>query len=151
MQPRNAQKRYSLGDIINLYENNYSRLICLLPASIELSCPFMLAVEGMFTVRIELLEKSRYTCLVSLQCCWDIEGPWIDKPYMRVRLYHDAQVADVIASQQYSGFHARNVQPNPKFFGVYEKRQVNLFLGEWLDCCLSRRRQFISESHLTSV
>lgn len=151
MQLLNVKQRFTLGDMIRLYENNYSRVIGLLPASVDLSSPVTLFIEGMFRIRIELIEQSRYTSVVALQCCWDITGPWLDKPYMKVRLYHDARVAEVIAYQQYSGFKARNPQPNPKLFGIYEKRQVNLFLGEWLDCCLSRRRFVIAETHLIGV
>ena len=56
---------------------------------------------------------------------------------MVVRLYHDAQVAEVCASQQISRFKASYDYPNKKLHQRDEKHQINQFLADWLRYCLA--------------
>jgi uncharacterized protein YqiB (DUF1249 family) len=54
---------------------------------------------------------------------------------MKVRIYHDARVAEVLACQGIHSFQPFYPYPNPKMLQPYEKRRVNYFLGEWLSHC----------------
>ncbi len=59
---------------------------------------------------------------------------------MRVRIYHDASTAEVISRQGHRNVQARYPIFNPKMYHADEKKQVNLFLGEWLSLCLREGR-----------
>ena len=65
---------------------------------------------------------------------------WMKSPIMIVRVYHDASTAEVISSQGHKNFQPRYPLLNPKMYHTDEKKQVNLFLGEWLSLCLSEGR-----------
>ena len=57
-----------------------------------------------------------------------------------VRLYHDADVAEVVAWQGHRRFRVRNEYPNPHMYHCDEKAQLNQFLGELLEFCLVQGR-----------
>lgn len=57
-----------------------------------------------------------------------------------VRLYHDASVAEVIAWEGNRRFKARHDYPNPRMYHSDEKAQLNRFLGELLEFCLTQGR-----------
>ena len=59
-------------------------------------------------------------------------------PSMRVRMYHDAQMAEVLRSQQISNIKPVYHYPNRLMHQRDEKWQVNQFLAEWLQLCLDR-------------
>lgn len=59
---------------------------------------------------------------------------------IQVRLYHDATVAEVIGWEGQRKFEARNDYPNKKMYQTDEKAQLNRFLGELLERCLTDGR-----------
>ena len=63
------------------------------------------------------------------------------RPQFTVRLYHDAQVAEVLACQHVSRFKARYDYPNLEMLLPDEKRQINLLLRDWLNLCSRRGYQ----------
>lgn len=87
------------------------------------------------TVEITILEAFKYTSTLEI-----IQRPelkqWMTSPSMLVRVYHDANTAEVISYQGHRNLKARYPQPNPKMYHPDEKMQVNQFLGEWLTHCL---------------
>ncbi len=57
-----------------------------------------------------------------------------------VRLYHDADMAEVVKCQRYNKFEPRYEYPNIDMHQVDEKAQMNRFLGELLTHCLHHGR-----------
>lgn len=57
-----------------------------------------------------------------------------------VRLYHDANMAEVVKCQRYQSFAPRYEYPNVDMHQIDEKAQMNRFLGELLSHCLSHGR-----------
>ena len=93
---------------------------------------------------LEVLDRSRYTTTISLTHFLNIDGILVPNPNMRVRLYHDAKVAEVVAYQNHSNFKHRYPYPNPKMLLRREKRAVNQFLAEWLAHCVAMGYRFDS-------
>ena len=97
------------------------------------------AIGETVTVELSVLETFKYTHTLQI-----IQKPalveWFKSPIMVVRVYHDASTAEVISSQGHKNFEARYPLLNPKMYHSDEKKQVNLFLGEWLSLCLSEGR-----------
>ncbi|MGY5744001.1 DUF1249 domain-containing protein [Vibrio cincinnatiensis] len=88
------------------------------------------------TYQLQVLEVTKYTTLVEI--CQSDDISIFPLPTMSVRLYHDARVAEVCASEQLGRVDARYDYPNDKMVQKDEKAQVNRFLGDWLTFCLKR-------------
>ena len=93
-------------------------------------------------LKVEILERSPYTTLVSLSCRLPTDNQFVSDPHMKIRVCHDAKVAEVVSYQDCARFQAIYPFPNRFIQQVREKRQVNRFLGEWLDVCLQRGLSF---------
>jgi uncharacterized protein YqiB (DUF1249 family) len=57
-----------------------------------------------------------------------------------IRLYHDAQLAEVVSSRGCRQFAARHEYPNQHMHQCDEKAQLNQFLGELIGFCLVKGR-----------
>ena len=135
------RKRYvpDLEQIGALYETNYSRLVKLIQIMGDKSCMNFNLHNGtafIGAVKIELLESGRYTDTFLLEQTASV-GKWVNNPKMLVRLYHDAVVAEVIGKHGRQAAEGVNKYPNQKMHLPDEKNQLNLFLAEWLNFCIT--------------
>jgi uncharacterized protein YqiB (DUF1249 family) len=87
-------------------------------------------------VSVVLIESCKYTDTFLLEQT-AAAGKWINNPKMTVRLYHDALVAEVIGQHGRQLAQGVNKYPNKKMHMPDEKSQLNIFLAEWLNFCLS--------------
>ena len=125
---------------------NYLRLRKLLPDlerrsdwCFSISLP--LGQEWQIAVQVE--ERARFTTTVLLsrhQC----QCRWTRSPSMRVRLYHDARMAEVVAWERHRVARGRYEYPNRKMYQADEKAQLNRFLGEWLSLCLAQGKAAVN-------
>jgi hypothetical protein len=122
-----------LAELMRVYETNYAKLNALLPVGHkvgDIRC--YQAVNLLYQLTVS--EVTKYTTLIDI--CQSDEEPVFPLPKMSVRLYHDARVAEVCASGDFSRVKAKYDYPNPKLLQKDEKFQLNKFLGEWLTFCL---------------
>ncbi|MAR90254.1 MAG: hypothetical protein CML06_05145 [Pseudomonadales bacterium] len=123
-------------------EINYHRLMRLLP-ELEQQEDWLFGVDGnpekTRKVRIHVVERSRYTTTVNV-AQESLLDDWVPKPVITVRLYHDAQMAEVLSFQRNRHLRQSYPYPNEKMFQPDEKAQLNTFLGEWLEFCLRAGR-----------
>ncbi|MCY4263382.1 MAG: DUF1249 domain-containing protein [Gammaproteobacteria bacterium] len=91
------------------------------------------------TVEIRILEAFKYTTTLEILQKPELKT-WMTNPSMLVRVYHDANTAEVISYQGHRNFKTRYPQPNARMYHTDEKLQVNQFLGEWLSHCLREGR-----------
>ncbi len=143
--------RFTVGETINLYEANYKRLLRLVPFVRESEGVTLLEIGELPEMKLEVVEHCRYTTVVALTCHLSSAQAWMTDPNMKIRLYHDAKVAEVIACQNHCRFEARYPYPNRKMFSRHEKRQVNVFLGEWLEHCLAKGCRYAFDTPLTNA
>jgi uncharacterized protein YqiB (DUF1249 family) len=88
--------------------------------------------------RIHIIDSSRYTStLVMAQI--SANTPVFLQPEMKIRLYHDAKLAEVLEAQRTSRLKPVYEYPNLNMHQRNEKYMVNVFLAEWLHFCLSQR------------
>jgi len=115
---------------------NYLRLMKLFPALRERDVSAFAVVTGpaATAVRIEVLERARYTTLLRLVQVPD--ATWNQRLNLTVRLYHDARSAEVVEYQGKRHFRATYDYPNAQMRQPDEKAQLNRFLGEYLAHCL---------------
>ena len=127
---------------MTIYEHNFSRLVTLLPGVRQLSGQLTALGRQQRCLAVEVVEHYKYTTVLRLAQNLPIPLPAAGLSHMTVCIYHDAQVAEVLAYQNCSRFRAKYDYPNPKMMQVREKRRVNEFLGEWLDYCLAQDMRF---------
>ena len=113
---------------------NYLKIMKLLPdyATVD-EMEFALPSERGETLKvvITVIDRARYTTTVMVR--QEVTAaPWSGPQMMNVRIYHDAQMAEIISFQKKRHFHARYEYPNDQQFHPDEKAQLNRFLGEWL-------------------
>lgn len=125
---------------------NYVRLINLLPDCDTEALVYHFKVNKVLNYTIKILECSRYTS--TLEMSQDaLAGPDFMRPIVRIRLYHDAQLAEVTQAQHIGALQPSYEYPNSKMYQKNEKQMVNLFLAEWLQFCLKYKDQL----HATNV
>ncbi len=116
-----------------LQELNFRRLIKLVPALRELSDGVVQTSYG-GVLSLTVLEHHKYTTVVMLSQALPILLAPLST--MRLRVYHDARVVEVLSYQEQARFQVKYSYPNRAMLQIREKRRVNEFLGEWLDYCL---------------
>ncbi|GMR16018.1 MAG: DUF1249 family protein [Gammaproteobacteria bacterium] len=119
------------------FERNYSYLRAIFPEIMDLYSAALVYRDDLKVVKIHCLEVSRYTTLISLSLTFT-ECPQIAPVEMTIRLYHDAEVADVISYQNIT----RLVAPyfsKEKEADKDHKRQANILLYELLSGCMKKR------------
>ncbi|WP_435433620.1 DUF1249 family protein [Vibrio tapetis] len=124
-----------LAELMRVYETNYAKLNALLPSQPSVGDVRSYQVEQM-VYQIEVSEITKYTTVVDICQCEEL--PIFPLPKMAVRLYHDARVAEVFASELMVRVKAKYDYPNSKMAQKDEKFQLNRFLGEWLTFCLRK-------------
>lgn len=121
-----------LRDLMALYERNYSWLQRIFPYD-QAHQHWVLkggVEEQPWEIHCEHLPLGPYTSELILQQQIEV-SPWLMFPHMKIRLFHDARMAEV---QEYNRKAVKQLiypQPNPAF-QRYEKEAINRFLGEWL-------------------
>lgn len=135
-------------------EANYVRLLRLFP-EIQVSTERRLGVgEQGEIVELVVLERTPYTTLISIGKAQDesaekkriarVEA--LHSPVLKVRLYHDAKLAEVVAWQRINYIQAKHDYPNEHMVQADEKFQWNHFLGDWLAHCLAHGYVVAEES-----
>ncbi|WP_298441442.1 DUF1249 domain-containing protein [uncultured Ferrimonas sp.] len=80
---------------------------------------------------LQLCEQTKYTELVQLSH-WDDAISQVVLPVIELRIYHDAQLAEVLTGQHFSRLLPVYPYPNAAMLQRDEKFQVNLFVAELL-------------------
>jgi uncharacterized protein YqiB (DUF1249 family) len=131
-------------------EANYARIMQLYPdmASVDWrELGIELAATALTRFTLLVTQRGKYTTELSIRprpaapnsagpdssCEGEPVPAW---PYFLLRIYHDAQMAEVIACNQYQRVQPRYDYPNNNMYHPDEKAQWNRFLGEWLSHCL---------------
>jgi uncharacterized protein YqiB (DUF1249 family) len=117
-------------------ECNYARLMQLFP-DYETSNAREFQLQDGSRVRIEVVERCRYTTLMRVQQHGSV-STWLLAPRFDLRAYHDARMVEVTGFQAQRQVAARYDYPNRSMHSPDEKSQQNHFLAEWLSYCLQQ-------------
>ncbi|PHR66099.1 MAG: hypothetical protein COA51_03545 [Idiomarina sp.] len=111
---------------------NYAALRPMV-AGVKQSGSKIIKVGQQLRFAVTVLETAPYTTEVRIeQQALLKQLPGLRETQIDVRLYHDAQLAEVVRSQGVSRLQASYEVPNPSMHHADEKHQVNHFLQEWL-------------------
>jgi uncharacterized protein len=125
-------------------DGNYIRLLKLLPdltpsARRDFTLPELGAGATAATQRVvlQVVETFKYTSTVSIGLDTSaLLSAYYRAPAMLVRLYHDANTAEVISYQDERRIRVLYQEDELPRYYPDEKEQVNLFLADWLALCL---------------
>jgi uncharacterized protein YqiB (DUF1249 family) len=131
-----------LPALMELYELNYIQLRRLVPDLDAVQERSVSKVNGALDLYLTIRERTRYTTTLNLSYHFVEAGDSYLAPDVVVRMYHDAQLAEVIS---HSRRHGRLPAEYDRFRSRYSlatKWHVNRFLHKWLGYCLHQGHAF---------
>jgi uncharacterized protein YqiB (DUF1249 family) len=137
---RQTKTRYKV-DLVALQAKcatNYGLMLRIFPA-LSHDGVFEFALSNCGTVRMNLIERTPYTDLVGLQQS-GVAAILPNLSLCKIRMYHDARMAEVVEWEGQRGLKGRYEYPNKAMHQEDEKWQRNMFLGELLSYCLREGR-----------
>ena len=117
-------------------EINYHRCMALIPGcrTGNESWRFTMDVQPQVDVLVKLLEDAPYTTTVEITQC-NQDAVYLQSPRLRVRLYHDAEMAEVIGWNRDRHWLPKYPYPNKGMYQPDEKLSLNRFLADLLVHC----------------
>ena len=151
MNQKQEKKRYvvNLERLQAICSRNYGLFLRLLPLRYELSQSWHFDVSTGLSFELQVAEISRYTETFVLKQT-DNHLPQCLKTQIEFRIYHDAQMLEVVGYQQQVNLRANNTYPNDKLHLPDEKFQVNSLLKDWLNLVVNQHNQKSGVLPLTS-
>jgi uncharacterized protein YqiB (DUF1249 family) len=130
-------KRYfpDLTQFMIMGERNYARLLKLVP-DWEKGNQYVYRCGDNQHIIIRINELFKYTAEIFILFEFNQSHHWTPAQEMTVRLYHDASLAEVIATKEYAKLEPVYEFPNPEGRYPDEKQQMNRLLSDWLVHCL---------------
>lgn len=119
--------------LMDLYENNYLRLRKLVPALLRLEGAQVSHVPGCLDVHLRVLEHSKYTTTLCLTYHFEDGSNVLTEPNLKLRIYHDAGLVEVVAGHLK---HGRQKLDQLPAHALRAKWRLNRFLYKWLGYCL---------------
>lgn len=133
---------------MQLSEANYMLLLRLLADKSVEGEVREFFINDHLSYHLEVQEVTKYTSKIAFMQSTNFTSSDIGEhfqPNMVIRLYHDARMTEVIASQHIHRIAPRYDYPNSKMHLPDEKQQVMVFLKEWLQLCLSQGQVKVSQ------
>jgi len=131
-----------LPALMELYELNYIQLRQLVPDLDAIQEHSLSRVEGALNLYLAIVERSKYTTTLNLTYQFsDPEGSF-PAPDVVIRMYHDAQLAEVISRGRRRGRRYAEYDRFHHQYSIETKWQVNRFLQKWLGYCLHTGHTF---------
>jgi hypothetical protein len=129
--------------LMEVYECNYIRLRNLVPDLDAMPAEVVSRIEGVLDLHLRIVERCKFTTTLRLTYLFHDQEGCFPAPDMQVRMYHDAQVGEVISCGRRRG--VRHASYNRMFnrYSLDEKWRMNRFLQKWLGYCLMQGHRFI--------
>jgi uncharacterized protein YqiB (DUF1249 family) len=127
-----------------LCESNYQKLFCLIPDL----CSFQNHATGKTTNKpslyLKIIDRSKHTITVELSHSFNINLENLMEPAVKIRIYLDANLAEVLKDHVRSEVSKVYKDPGQSIEIMNYKWRLNYFLQKWLDHCLQTDYKFRS-------
>ena len=125
-------RRYQpdVSEFLALCGRNYHRIQLWLAQDVKAGSQWQIRGH-VGQLDVKLIENTQYTQLIEISRPL-LTDNFVNQPKMLVRVYHDAQLAEVLSSQQIYRLCPVYDYPNPNMHQRNEKYQINAFLEEIL-------------------
>ena len=133
----------NFAGLMELYECTYIRLRNLVPELDNMPDHVVSRIDGVLDLHLRIVERCKFTTTLNLTYYFHDDDGSFPAPDMQVRMYHDAQVGEVISCGRRRG--VRHASYNRMFnsYTLVEKWRMNRFLQKWLGYCLMQGHRFI--------
>lgn len=123
-------------------ESNYQKLFRLIPDLATFQQAAIGANASKPALYLAVLERNPYTLTIELSHCFDNPLSELMLPAVKIRVYLDAQLAEVIRDNDRPD--VSHVYQNPGRVVEIQtyKWRLNYFLQKWLDHCLKTEYRF---------
>jgi uncharacterized protein YqiB (DUF1249 family) len=132
--------------LMSLYESNYIRLRNLVPDLDAVPDSVISNAPGALDLHLRILERCKFTTTLNLTYHFRDSHGMFPAPDMRVRIYHDARVGEVIACGRRRGLRHAEYNRMHNNYSIGEKWRMNRFLQKWLGYCLIQGHRFHPDS-----
>jgi uncharacterized protein YqiB (DUF1249 family) len=132
----------SFAGLMDLYERNYIGIRRLIPLMPPVGSRLASPVPGGLTLHLEVLERFRYTTELSLTYHFTKANDTVAEPDLRIRVYHDARLAEVVAAQLRRGPGFSSEADGASQTQLAVRWHINRFLYKWLNYCLHQGHRF---------
>ena len=131
-----------LPALMELYELNYIQLRRLVPDLDAIQDHSVSKVEGALDLYLTVRERCKYTSTLHLTYRFSEADDGFPAPDIVIRMYHDAQVAEVISRGGRRGRRRAEYDRFHHQYAIEDKWQANRFLHKWLGYCLYHGHAF---------
>ena len=123
-------------------ESNYQKLLRLVPDLLSFKESATGIAHHQSNLYLKVLALSPYTMTIELSHCFNTPSDSFVEPALHIRLYLDAQIAEVL--NDHNRPQVTQVYKNPRLSTeiMNYKWRLNYFLQKWLDHCLKKQYQF---------
>ena len=123
-------------------ESNYQKLLKLIPDLLILKETAIGHALNNTTLHMTVIESTPYTLTVELSHCFNQNLVELLEPAVKIRLYLDAQLAEVLSDHVRASVAQVFKDPGLSREIMNYKWRLNYFLQKWLDHCLKKDYQF---------
>ncbi len=125
-----------LPGLAELYELNYIQLRRLVADFDLIPDASVSRAKGALDLHLTVLDRARYTTTLRLTYRFNDESGSYPAPDAIIRLYHDAQSAEVISHSRRRGRKHAEYDRSYHHYPMPMKWEANRFLQKWLAYCL---------------
>lgn len=159
--PEAAVRPRSFAGLMTLYESNYLQLLRLIPSLEHISGAHCSRVARDLPLYLEVLERTRYTCTLSLsylflepraeaglpepkslQAARDSDA-WIADPDLKLRVYFDGRLAEVMSLASTHRHEVLRHIAESHRAELDARWHRNTMLNKWLEYCLDTGHLFL--------
>ncbi|MGR9044337.1 MAG: DUF1249 domain-containing protein [Gammaproteobacteria bacterium] len=123
-------------------ESNYRKLLKLIPNLLSLNNTTVGKASKKPDLHLDIIERSPHTLTIQLSHCFIRMTDHLMTPELKVRVYLDAQLAEVVRDCVRSDVSSVFKDPGQTTEILDYKWRLNYFLEKWLDHCLQINYQF---------
>ena len=129
-------------------ESNYQKLFRLIPNLCSLDKIAIGHTQHHPALHLDILERNPYTLTIELSHCFKQQISELIAPAVKVRVYLDAQCAEVIRDNDRPAVDKVYQNPGSTLEIQEYKWRLNYFLQKWLDHCLKTDYQFSNSANV---
>ena len=142
-----ARDGYGCGEVaprgfvslMDLHENNYLRFKRLVADLDAIGDHAISVVPGCMDLHLQIVERSKFTTTVRMTYYFFENQRLIAEPDLKLRIYHDARLVEVLAGHLK---HGRQRLDHLPATAIKFKWRLNRFLYKWLGYCLYLGHEF---------
>lgn len=125
--------------LMDLHENNYLRFKRLVTDLDAITDQAISVVPGCLDLHLQILERSKFTTTVCMTYHFFENQQLIAEPNLKLRIYHDARLVEVLAGHLK---HGRQRLDHLPATALQLKWRLNRLLYKWLGYCLYLGHEF---------